>query len=219
VYFLRRAIIIVSLCAVPLGNSVAADDRKSETVACKAVNKLAKVGVFEGTVVGLTIIDRGPECRFSINGADVGSPPYQQVLSGINSIIGGRIVDDVRSGRFDGIAFALLAASPDTSIQSDLSEILRSERRVLEDCFRRTDVRDLPPISSSNFGSRRLICGRVDPVSSGSREIDVRAGGDRPITLSFSRPVLVIGVSRSNQSNYLVVPAFRLESRQEFPIR
>jgi len=217
---MQRALVCAILmtafvCGSAISEASAADDRKNVTVACKAVNKVAKVGTFEGTVVSITIIEKEPECRFSINGAEVGSPPTSSVINGINSLIRGSAGNDVSNERFDLIAFALLAASPDTSVGQDLLQLLRNEKSTLSECLRQTPPVGIPSLPTRN--DRRLICGRVDGDVK-SPEVNVKVGSGSAITLGLIEPVLVIGAARDRQTHYLVIPIERTRGRRELII-
>jgi len=207
----RTALASVLLLAILPPVTLSADQRTSETVTCNAVKRSAKAGHYPSDVVGLTIVDSGPECRFAINGASVGSPPPGLILGGINSVISGRAVSDIGNKDLKPLAYALLAASPDNELSQDLLRILEGEIDLFARCLARLDTRQVPDyIQGKSAG-----CGRIDPSRNlADPEVDLGVPGGKPMGLTLLAPALVIGVARPGQTNYFVMSLLK-DPKQE----
>lgn len=206
----RLVVFMVAACAVGVSWSVVAADRKSETVTCKVSGAIAKVGVYERTVVGVTIDESKKECSFSINGADVGSPPLERILQGLNSVISGSITEDLDRGNVNGLAYALLASSSETEVPLDLSVLLMNGKAALSDCLRGMKNRGQVPELLELRKSGQIACGVVRPRDRlPDSDVPVRAGSGTEISVRLLGPALVVGVARSSKTHYLVLPLSR----------
>ena len=102
---------------------------------CDASKKNAVVGASDISAVSITADRSGQECRYSINGETVGSPPRQLVVDAHNKLRRAEITKEIQSANMDPLAYALLAASPLREIPTELRGTLRNFAKQIEACF------------------------------------------------------------------------------------
>jgi len=107
----------------------------AETYNCTAATNRAKVGSSRSNEVGITSDSGKKECRFSINGAPVGSPPQSAVVAGLNALITGDAVTMMTKGDLEPIANLLISSSEEKSPSPALLGILREHASELAKCF------------------------------------------------------------------------------------
>jgi hypothetical protein len=184
--------------------SLAPVDAKTKTYLCDASPRQAAVGVAAGAAVSTTADRANSECRFSVNGEPVGSPPRDLVINAYNVLRSGQALQRIQSGDVDVLAFALLASSPLREVPNNLVGLLRRYREGLVRCFvslgeGKTVVRI---VSDQN-----LFCSIFAPTSDG---VTVGFGNNNTIriqpTTPNDPPQLVLGYAADKLETFLFVP-------------
>src|SRR5215475_11171935 len=110
---MKGMVLAFLICLLGMGTSALAD-----TYSCgDPPDKLAKVGVSSSSSVSMTQDKSAKECRISVNGVTVGSPPQNQVLQAVNQFRNrGIALQEIESRGIDNylnsLALILMAAAP-----------------------------------------------------------------------------------------------------------
>jgi hypothetical protein len=152
---------------------VLADD---VTISCKdPPDKSARIAVRKGTLVNTTKDKPEKRCTFSVEGARADSPPAERVIEGINSFrSGGRIETELKQGKIDNLAYALLASAPVKELPSDLGGVLRKDAALLGQCIGAFYSSDQERIE---FPLSAGVCRTLPETSGGYLEITATWGG------------------------------------------
>lgn len=176
--------ILLSLILTVTGHASA------ETYTCTAATNLAKVGAPKTSEVGVTSDTGKKECRFSINGAAVGSPPRAAVLEGLNAVITGKAVLMLDSGDVRAIANLLLSSSDQRSPDAALISVLRENSKDLARCLASFKGR----VKGAVISKADIFCGGVTkgaiPIGGGSTVILGESQGMHVLAVSPSKGVV-----------------------------
>jgi hypothetical protein len=189
------------LCCVPIAASLMLVQATAvaDTFVCEAAKKRAKVGVYSGNAVQVTADEQSQECRFSVNGATVGSPPRDRIVAALNTISSGGMSQLVRRGDVGMLAYALLGASPQTAISRELDLLLRNNAQALAACFENLEI--LKVGFAANLPSNQMFC-RV----SEKRRSEDRVGLGALMSVQNDLPQLELGVREGTFHHFLFVP-------------
>jgi hypothetical protein len=179
----------------------------AQTYSCDAAKNQAKVGVRPGNEVAVTMDYRHQECRFSVNGTPVGSPPLATILAGLGQLIDGSMVKQLQSGDVRSLALVLLSAARETEPPADLVATLGREAKSLARCVEDFLGNKLGP-GQFMVRSDSVICGLL-PADS----INVKPGVGSGVTVAPSGEaprggILAIAVARKEAGidHFLFVP-------------
>ncbi len=176
----------------------------AKTYECKAVDEISMLGISPRAAVSISADEEENECKFSVNGAKVGSPPQQQISEAFNrNLFEGR---QLFSGQFDatGIAAMMLAAGPDDTTDA-VSAILDASESEILTCISNLQARtpgsaDGPSVNEFASGDGSGICA---VVGSGGFEFG-------PITFRYDEndaiPILLLFLKRGTVTNLLAIP-------------
>jgi hypothetical protein len=172
----------------------------AKTYWCDASKKDAAVGISDRAAVNVVAHRDSQECRFSVNGETVGSPPRELVINAHNVLRsdGGR---EIKSA-LDALAYALLAASPLREIPSQLRTSLQEEIGSIDKCFQALRTGEAGTYVSKAQIFCRVIA-RGESASVGFGNGTVRVQPTRP----DSPPQLALGVLlEKSMEHYLFLP-------------
>jgi hypothetical protein len=189
-----------SLWFLALLVSTAVPALAQDRVDCNAVTTLAQVGINDRNRVATTIDRNRKECRFSIDGSPVAGAPRQAVDAGHDLITKKAMGKALQARNVDGLAFALLGASPEQQIAADLRTRLLSEAPNLAKCF---DTLDRPKETFPVFTRNGVMCGVMAANETSSlRTVDGQAVG----SVLRQRRALLVGATSGAFEYYLSVP-------------
>jgi len=170
----------------------------AKTYWCDASKKDAAVGITDSAAVSITADRRNQECRFSVNGETVGSPPRELVIGAHNALRNGSLPD----GKGDDLAYALLASSPLKEIPTQLRTALQAYSGEIQGCF--GALRSGTPgryVSKDNVLCQVIPSGEPAIVGFGRGDIRVHP------TSPNAPPQLVLAVNIDNSiEQYLFIP-------------
>jgi hypothetical protein len=152
-YAVKSYIFLASLVLL-----LAAPEAYADKFQCRAVTKISRLGAPSGTTVSITADEDERECRFSISGETAGSPSQEQVSNALQGYRSGVVARELERGESDSLAFLLLAAAAETSIPSDLRDLLRENSKDLLRCFERAKTGDS---AFEAINNNKLRCGKV----------------------------------------------------------
>jgi hypothetical protein len=192
---------LVLLVLTTLCLEVAIEDAHAGRFTCKAAQNLARVAALDRDAVVVEPDETRRECRFSINGEPAGSPPRPLIIEAANLLRSGRPSEELmEKNSADWLAFLLLAASTDTTIDDRFRQQLLANRNALGECFRALEG-NTSDITTFVSEDRSVFCRAA------------RRGGDKfDFAGRFSVEVvsgvayLAVGVLRSESASYLFVP-------------
>ncbi len=205
-------------------NGAVASSSRAHTYECTTADKSTKVSVWSNYIVDLTADKEKRECRFSVNGADVGSPPVEKVIGGLNRVIAGGMVKDFGREDVRALAYSLIASSTDTELRSDLLERLQQQSGKLAGCFK--DFGYSPPASSrsptsakgesfSSLKSESLSAEKPCLIVISGGTVNLELEGFGRIGVQSVEPLLVIAVVRSQGvAHALFIPRSRIGGPQ-----
>lgn len=182
---------------------IAASTSVAKTYECEAVDSIAKLGISPVSAVTVSADEDADECKFSVNGAKVGSPPQEQISEAFERLLNSRLIF---SDQFDtnGIAALLLAAGPDDTTDS-LASLLADVEQPLVDCIGDLNTRDIGSTSGPFVKDFSLNGGSGVCAVLGSGEFEFG-----PMNFRFDEgdaiPVLLIFIQRGNLTNLLAIP-------------
>lgn len=175
---------------------LAASSALGEVYTCTAASNRAKVGASSGSEVGITSDTDKKECRFSVNGATVGSPPFSAIVAGMNAIIGGKAASMLRNREVEPIANLLISSSEHKVPSRELLDVLRQNSDELAKCL------------ESFMGSVERIFVSKDNVFCGAAKDGAIPISGKTVSISDSRGIHVLAVSPSkNLTHFLFYPA------------
>jgi hypothetical protein len=175
----------------------------ADRYSCDAVVNGAQLGVFRNNAVSVAIDFGKRECRFSVNGATVGSPPLDRVLQGLNAIADGKMLGLLRESNREPLAYALLAASRLDGVPSILLTRLRDFSEELVHCFSDFYERKIGLLVSKGDSTRCTVIGPRREIARIGQLLIVNDG-----------PQLQLMVVLEDQTLHLFVP---LNYRQGLP--
>ena len=165
----------------------------ADTYSCEdPPDKRAKVGVSSASTVSITQDKSAKECRMSVNGATVGSPPQDQVLNAINRFRAqGEALREIQGRGIEGyltsLGLVLMASAPVSQVPQDVVRELQNARRTLDECFRRLG-------ESTSITTRRwdgnVACRVFQPPRNEAEARDL----DRSFGVAISSPTIEISV-------------------------
>ncbi|SLN34233.1 hypothetical protein ROA7450_01525 [Roseovarius albus] len=177
---------------------------QAKTYECDAVESIAMLGISPRSPVSISADEDEDECKFSVNGAKVGSPPQEQISDAFNRLL---FQDRLLfSGQFDATALAamMLAAGPDDSTD-EVSSLLSDAETEISGCISDLEMRapgsfnDLFVQEFSSFDSSGL-CVVLDSEGFEFEAISFRYDEGDNI------PVLLIFLKRGSVTNLLAIP-------------
>ncbi len=186
---------VIGVLSVPTAGPLLA-----KTYRCEASPKIAAIGVSDNASVSITEDYQNQECRFSVNGEPVGSPPREMVIGAQNTLRagGGKNIKD----NLNQLGLAILASSPLPAVPPDLSVMLQSNADALQKCFDALAA-GKPDIYVSNPLIRCQVLHGSEPynIKLGNRTLNVRP------TRPGAPPQLVISILLSgNLGTHLFIP-------------
>ena len=169
----------------------------AKTYECEAVDEESKLGISPRSTVAVSADEDEKECKFSVNGAKVSSPPQRLISQASETLLLGRRLFS-NNWTNDQLAALLLSAGPDTAINT-MSRILGSARTPIQSCIQSL-VRATNSVEDFNGLNARVRCvvTTSQPVTFGP--ISFRFDGGDQI------PVLLLFVQRDRLTNLLAIP-------------
>lgn len=192
---------LVPQLAIVLCVVLASPDAHAGRFTCKAAQNLARVAAPDRDAVVVEPDETRKECRFSINGEPAGSPPRELIFAAVNLLRFGKPAEQLAEKTdTDWLAFLLLAASTDITIDDSFRKQLFENRNGLAGCFKafETNAIEVPAFNSER---KDLFCRRA---SGGGASFDF--GGRFSVEVVSVSPFLVVGAMRKNSASYLFVP-------------
>ena len=138
--------------------SLAVPEAYADKFQCRAATKISRLGAPSATTVSITADEDERECRFSIAGESAGSPPQDELTNALQGFRSGVVARELERGDSNSLAFLLLAAAAETSIPSDLRDLLRENSKDLMRCFERAKSGDS---AFEVINNNKLRCGKV----------------------------------------------------------
>jgi hypothetical protein len=172
----------------------------AKTYRCEASPKRALLGLSAFLAVSITEDTSNQECRFSVNGEPVGSPPRALVIGAYNVFRSGEAARG--AAKWDTFAYSLLASSPGDSVPGRLRDLLEKYSGELTKC-----VSSLAGGQPGTYVSdSELVC-RVERGDGDTQTIGFGGGGIqvRPTTPN-DPPQLVLGYNGGTLRHYLFIP-------------
>lgn len=173
---------------------LAATSAEAETFACHAATNKAKVGIRSGSEVGITADYRNQECRFSVNGAPVGSPPEKDVMAGLELVRNGDMSRVIQKGDVMPLAMILLSSSSDIEAPQELVSVLKAKAGPLAQCFDDFTANRLEP-GKYPIREADVICGAL---AKQSEQIKLSLGKGVEVASRGDDPILVVAVARQS---------------------
>ncbi len=186
----NTAILMLMLVAPPV------EAAESKTYECDAAKERAKVAVYLRNEVSITADRDLKECRFSVNGATVGSPPSDLIYAGLRLIARQQMSGAVERGEIAPLAYALLAAAPVVEIPDKLWEMLNESKYELAKCFGEYEAGSHEFVTAMDD----IVC-RIVPRTESSRVLE---GG--LVRVTTSGPELQLAVRVGGFEHYIFVP-------------
>lgn len=186
---------VVGVLSVPTVKPVLA-----KTYRCEASPKIASIGVSDNASVSITEDYQNQECRFSVNGEPVGSPPRDMVIGAQNTLRAGG-GKDIKSS-LNQLGLAILASSPLPTVPDELTAALQMNVDALQKCFDALAA-GRPDVYVSNARIRCQVLHGSEPynIRLGNRTLNVRP------TRSGAPPQLVISaLLLGNLGTHLFIP-------------
>lgn len=176
---------------------------------CDASKKNAALAVSVNSAVSITADRSNEECRYSINGETVGSPPRPLVINAHNLLRKSEMTKEINSGNVDPLAYALLASSPLQQIPEALRSILQKHAKNLEACLNALKVNARGTfVSDPSLACRVVATGQASAIGFGKGEIRVQP------TTPNNDALLVLGtVGDRALEHYLFVPMFYVSGK------
>lgn len=170
----------------------------AKTYECDAVDNEAKLGISPRSTVAVSADEDDRECKFSVNGAKVSSPPQQQITQAFVALLTNRLLFSGSNWTNDQLAALVLSAGPDTTVNT-MSQILGSARPQIRSCIESLlQPRDTSIAFSGSNAQGRCVVTTSQPVTLG------------PISFRFDPgdrlPVLLLFVQRARLTNLLAIP-------------
>jgi hypothetical protein len=186
----------ITLCMV-----LTSPDAHAGRFTCKAAQNLARVAALDRDAVVVEPDEAKKECRFSINGEPAGSPPRELIAAAANLLRLGKPSEELTEKKnSDWLAFLLLAASTDTTIDDSFRQRLLDDRSALAGCFKALEANALD-VPAFNSEDRSLFC---RGVPGGGAKFDFN--GRFSVEVVSAVPFLVVGAMRKDNASYLFVP-------------
>lgn len=190
---LRASICVASITFLLLFLAIIAGpalaDKEEE---CDAVDEIAKIAVRDYDTVTVSADRDNRICRFSVNGATVGSPPREQVRQAYSSLIwnngepGIIYRDDLSQKNVPALASLLLAAGPDSDV-TEMAQVLEEQYELILEC--KSKLFQGSPftknIVSSIVGDANVSC---DVMSTDYSNIEITVGPVTIRTIPVTRP-------------------------------
>lgn len=183
-----------SLMILVMSIMLAATQVEAETFTCDAATNKAKVGIRSGNEVGVTADYNNHECRFSVNGAPVGSPPEKDVMLGLEHVRNGTMSGVIQKGDVMPLAMILLSSSSDTRAPADLVSMLKTKAGPLAQCFDDFTENRLEP-GKYPIRNAEIICGAL---AQQSEAIRLSFGKGLEVASRGNYPILVVAVARKS---------------------
>jgi hypothetical protein len=178
---------------------VTAPTVRADEVSCDAVRTVSKLGINRANRVGTSADSNAQVCRFSIDGAGVGSPPQESVMKALDMIDKQKMRELLANKDVDALAFALLAASSDKAVPQELRRILSDSAKDIGECFAAFDQHKP---SYDGLSGDDVMCKVVPGGSTAAPKLH----GRQSVQFARSLPSILVGAAVGSVQHYLSVP-------------
>ncbi|MGH6900098.1 MAG: hypothetical protein ACREJ5_26690 [Geminicoccaceae bacterium] len=175
----------------------------SETYYCDAAEREAIVGAFKTRKVAAYLNYEDAECRFSIDGAPVGSPPLEVILSGLDAIDGGEMSGIIASDGVELLANVMMAAAPVSSAPSEVVDLLEEFVDSVTECFKALEAQE---VVGDVIAAENLLCRVAVPTGEPFDLFPAREAGRQGLRVVGQQPQLQLAVAFDNSEYFLFVP-------------
>jgi hypothetical protein len=188
------------LLAVVVGPATA---HASDTYHCDAAEREAIVGAFKNRKVAAYSNYEDEECRFSIDGAPVGSPPLGVILSGLDAIDRGEMSGIIASDGVELLANVMMAAAPVSSAPSEVVDLLEEFVDSVIECFKALEAQE---VVGDVIVAENLLCRVAVPTSEPFDLFPAREAGRQGVRVVGQQPQLQLAVASDKSEYFLFVP-------------
>ena len=197
-WWLAAAVLLAVLAAPARANG-----SETTTYHCDAAEREAIVGTFKARKVAAYLNYEDEECRFSIDGAPVGSPPLELILSGLNAIDDGAMSGIIASDGVELLANVMMAAAPVSSALSEVVAVLEEHTGDITNCFKALEAQDI-------VGDVIRAVADSSPIAVPTSEpfdlLPAREAERQGLRVVGQQPQLQLAVASGNSEYFLFVP-------------